>query len=261
MELIIDFVGFEMPDGRFVMKELCASDICVEVNPYKRVQCEHWLFEPPLDQIDVAVMQKSVDHCGLQHSISWTSGVQPYESLKENLDILVKNARYFYVQGERKKKWLDNLIDSVVPIIDMEKLRHFSLFDAYDFPKHRCPYHVHHKKKFYSSCAYQNVQFFKKWFWTCYGNQPTYEKSVQIFNQLGNLLCMDNQDIACLDVAFIIENATQQIDFAWHKLPERLQNNEKLIGYQRCRDHSLFYDDIPDSLAYPFRKDCCNCTF
>lgn len=89
MEIIIDFVGFERANGKFVVNELCTTDICDEVGTYRLARCEHWLFELFLDQVGVAAMQKSVDLCGHHHSISWILGMIPYKLLKEMLKIMI----------------------------------------------------------------------------------------------------------------------------------------------------------------------------
>ncbi|KAH0563775.1 hypothetical protein KQX54_006277 [Cotesia glomerata] len=240
MEYIIDFNGFIIPDGVFVVKEICVIQVHNESLTYNVYDCEHYVFRPPDKYINALIMRENQDQDGNKYGILWDYGASPYEFFEQKLKAWVQNARYFYVLGSQKHKF-------------------HSPDNVEDFAKVRCPIREFYSKRRRFACAFQNAQQLKHWFMDYWGVKPSYEKSVQIFYQLADLRKMHPLDIACLDDHFILRFAKNQICHVWHKLSIDLQNNEKIMDYKFCVKHhkgGCVDWDISGIYIYPYQKDC-----
>ncbi|KAH0558782.1 hypothetical protein KQX54_000556 [Cotesia glomerata] len=182
--------------GVFVVKEICVIQVRNESLTYNVYDCEHYVFRPPEKYINALIMRENQDQDGNKHGILWDYGASPYEFFEQKLKVWVQNARYFYVLGSQKYKWLEHLIDNAVPIIDIEHMRFYSPDNVEDFAKVRCPIREFHSKKGGFACAFQNAQHLKHWFMDYWGVEPSYGKSVQIFYQLADLRKMRPVELA-----------------------------------------------------------------
>lgn len=257
MEFIIDFAGFVMPDDTLVVKELCVVDIYENSSKYK---CKHFIFQPPLEY-DGAIMQETLDESGCGHGIRWDSGETPYDKLQEVIKDIVSKASYIYVDGKQKDKWLTIMTDYSAQIIDIQLMRHYSFENVDRYNKEKCPLRLYHRRRTHA-CAFQNIQQLKRWFLEFWGDNPSYEKSAQIYYQLSDLKKMHKRDIACLDYHFLLRFARTQIRHVYDTLPVELQNNDKIRDYSFCMDHYPATGgdwDICGIWLYPYRKDCPKC--
>ncbi|KAH0537918.1 hypothetical protein KQX54_001718 [Cotesia glomerata] len=122
MEYIIDFTGFIVPDGEFVIKEVCVTSIGNQVSVNNVQECEHYVCQPPSKYINAMIMHENVDHYGKKHGILWDYGKVKYAIFEKKLKKWIKDARYFYVLGSEKQKWLTDLINDTVPLTDLKKM-------------------------------------------------------------------------------------------------------------------------------------------
>ncbi|CAD6241239.1 GSCOCG00012616001-RA-CDS [Cotesia congregata] len=262
MEYLIDFTCYFMPNGSFTVKEFCITEITDEYQFNGVYECDYYLFKPPMTITGTSVIKQNLDYNGRRHGFSWDVGKTAYNVLGEILKNLTCYWCYLYVEGEQKKEWLEKLIDDPsVVIIYLTKMRHYSI-DNIEFTRFKCPSAVHTSTGYLKACAFQNVQQLKLWYLKFYGCQPSYNKSVQLFNQLTTLRKMHPRDLACLDSHFLLHFAKREIRFIWDKLPKHLKHNEEIKEYSFCKQHYPITGadwETSGIYLYPYRKFCLQC--
>lgn len=151
MSVIIDFEGFQLPSGYFVVKEL--AFIAVKGH-YLSGMCT---FQPPFPMEELP-FKLQVQYQWISrnlHQMDWNEGEQPYSKLREILTFLFDLFPDLYVKGLQKRKFLEFLSGR----------RCFDLED-FDCPKmehliptrSNCPLH----EADFKHCAWAKVHAFEK---------------------------------------------------------------------------------------------------
>nr|ACE75269.1 hypothetical protein GFP_L5_0170 [Glyptapanteles flavicoxis] len=256
MEIFVDFEGYHTLDGSFIIKELAV----VELNDDPDILSSAALaiFEPPAEYINEVLVFQTKDYWSRNHGISWNEGSFSYADLNDVLCETLKHHSYVYVLGEEKQQWIRRFINFELDISDLTKMRFINELKVFD-PLQPCLLRKKHSKQSDYGCAYESVQKMKRWFISCWGINPSLEKSLQIFYQLQTLIRMDPRDIACLDESFILQFTKHEINEVWSKLPEHMKTDPRFIDYTRCTDHyCTICEDVLEG-PYPWRKDCFEC--
>ena len=81
-------------------------------------------------------------------------------------------------------------------------------------------------------------------------NNPSFERSFEVFNELKNLQLMTADDLEYLPKYFITNYAAESVDAAWDKLPSRLKNDFEILLCLECRIH-----DHSDKRVIPMVKN------
>lgn len=130
MSAIIDFEGFQLSRGDFVIKELAffSTNDC----PSWGV----WYFEPPkpFDDLTFNLRKQCVWVTTNIHRMNWQEGSLPYSNVKKIIFLLFEMFTHVYVKGLQKVKFLEmvtgykciNLEDFSCPKVE-------ELFPSYSF--------------------------------------------------------------------------------------------------------------------------------
>jgi len=149
MEVIVDLQGFWKPTNVFVLKEVAIlrADTLTPIV---------YQFAPPFPWRDLPTSyQKKNRWLERQyHGLRWNVGTLPYDTVKNVLTPLLRDASRIYVKGFEKTIWLQQLTDLNVPIEDLGAFNCPSLQDL-----QRDSACTHHP----ASCAAKNVTLLAKW--------------------------------------------------------------------------------------------------
>ena len=102
MSVVIDFEGFQLDSGYFIVKELafCANN-----------SVGLWTFQPPFPYNELPSIIK-VQYSWVTrnlHRIHWNEGELPYTNLRNILNLLFELYPNVYVKGVQKKNFLEFL--------------------------------------------------------------------------------------------------------------------------------------------------------
>lgn len=229
MELVVDVQGFKQPNNNFVVKELALAPLNTDEGPTS------YLFKPPFDWTQLPAKYKS-ENLWVErnyHGLSWNSGDVPYEKLEEIFLSLTTSG--VYVKGLEKTKWVTEILEQsknpTTRVINMEDLGCPSLKSL----QMNC---CHHQSRKVLSCAIENVKLLKNWLLEYFANNPTRERSLELFFALGeDLTKMREEDIALLSKEFLTIFASRSIEHAWDKLPIQYKNDKDIAECRQCLKH------------------------
>ena len=102
---VIDFEGYQLPSGYFIVKELA----------FYAVRGPHfsgsWTFQPPMPFEDLPSKQQD-QFLWISHNIhhmDWKEGQLPYEKFRSILTLLFEVFPTIYIKGLQKQKFLEFL--------------------------------------------------------------------------------------------------------------------------------------------------------
>lgn len=116
MSVVLDFEGFQLKQGKFIVKEMAAYAVN---DPSYRGR---WLFQPPhsfqqlpeKNQRSFSWVSRNIHH------LSWSSGQLPYTDLEFILRVNFRLFKKIYVKGLEKKNFLEKI--SKREIINLDDL-------------------------------------------------------------------------------------------------------------------------------------------
>lgn len=105
MSSVIDFEGFQLPSGRFVVKEL--AFYAVKANHMWGV----WNFQPPSPFEELPLLQRNQFSWVTRniHLMDWREGSLPYSKLQSIISLLFEVFPIIYVKGIQKQHFLEVL--------------------------------------------------------------------------------------------------------------------------------------------------------
>lgn len=109
MYAVLDFEGFELKPGCFVVKELVIRGVGDNFQG-------HWLFLPPSSWESLSDKQRLIFSWVTRnmHNLSWYSGEISYSHFQTILFSIAQNYTEIFVKGLEKKKFLQKLISNTI---------------------------------------------------------------------------------------------------------------------------------------------------
>ncbi|GBO40947.1 hypothetical protein AVEN_92664-1 [Araneus ventricosus] len=149
---VLDFEGFQLSPGRFIVKELAVCAVNDDTF------CGRWMFKSPhsFESLDRKKQNTYSWITKFLHHIEWGDGELPYDTFHCVLTVIFETFPYIYVKGPEKKKFLEFLTGrDILNLDDFEcpKVKDLPSFDVL------CPY-MHGKS--FSHCAVYKVKAFAK---------------------------------------------------------------------------------------------------
>jgi len=253
MSAIVDLQGFSGPQGQFVLKEVAilAHGMTLPV-VYQFAPPYPWHDLPQECQRRNAWVERN--YLGLK----WNSGTTPYNRIEEILHSHLGLIEKIYVKGREKVAWLRTLLQSSHHVI--ENLENdYDDDDDDDIPSLRkltstCP---HHKKQY--MCAADNVMALSQFIILRPAVEPSADRSIRRFYEMGSLHALSTADLACLPKAFLVCYCAQHIEEVWPRLPEKFKNDPEIADCRRCFKHYNTGVTEYDGPA-PLVKNCQRCS-
>lgn len=151
MYAVLDFEGFQLKPGCFVIKELAIRGVG---NNFQG----HWLFSPPSSWESLSDKQRLIFSWVTRnmHNLSWNSGEIPYSHLQTILLSIAKNYTEIFVKGLEKKKFLQKLISNTIHNLEDWQC---PKFDNLAQPNVICFIHPFH----FNHCALVKAAAFEKY--------------------------------------------------------------------------------------------------
>jgi len=151
---VIDIQGFKTLLNEFVMKEVCI----VGVHSGK---VYHIFVKSPVCYENLCEKLKSrVNYITKYiHGIYWNSGSVDENTVVEILQKTVKNASRVYIKGSERVKFLKNLLNNTIPVVDLDI---FNFDGNYKIKQvnFSCYYNERHSNL---RCALKNACTYKRW--------------------------------------------------------------------------------------------------
>jgi len=231
MSAIVDLQGFSGPKGQFVLKE-------VSILAHGMSLPAVYQFAPPYPWHDLSSdLQRRnawVERNYLR--LKWNSGTIPYNRIHEILHSHLGLIEMIYVKGREKVEWLRTLLQSTHHMIE-------NLENDYDddddvIPSLRkltntCP---HHKKQY--MCAADNVMALSQFIILKPAVEPSADRSIRRFYEMGSLHTLSTADLACLPKSFLLCYCAQYIEEARPRLPEKFKMDPEIAHCRRCSKHN-----------------------
>lgn len=171
MQIILDLQGFKQPANEFVVKEL--SSINVFHDEKKSLRLSYFHFNPPSPWHMLPTTYQVMNRwCQRNlHGLHWNSGKLSYSCLNAVLGNILIDVKTIFVKGLEKKKWLENLINYSIPVVNLEDFG-CPLLNDIKVPIGCINQHRHSTIKYYK-CAFENVQRMRQWFLHSYIELPS----------------------------------------------------------------------------------------
>lgn len=243
MEYIVDFQSFKLSSNEFAIKELAILKLGSQEKPIV------FVFKPPCSWFDLPIKCR-VENKWLERnyiSMSWDSGDISYNQVENILKITLSKADKIFVKGLQKIQWLKKYLNNIKDIEAITKCPSLRTLKKWYLPNNLCKYHENSKM----ACALYNVLLLEKYMII---NQPSLDRSLEIFGNLKQLSLMETDDIAQLPKNFITNIAAENVDAAWDKFPEHYKTDIDIFLCTRCRIH-----DHTDKRYIPMIRDCKDC--
>ena len=243
MKYVIDIQALKQPHNEFVVKEMAIHRIGSIEAP------NVYFFKSPFAWSELPAKYKAENGWLTRnyHHIAWDYGEYPYSSIAAILKFDLVECEQIYVKGLEKQKWLGQFVPNVQNVENIQNTTSLKNMREWKQRSNVCKFHKESK----SHCAAQNALLIER-FVTM--NNPSFERSFEVFNELKNLQLMTADDLEYLPKYFITNYAAESVDAAWDKLPSRLKNDFEILMCLKCRIH-----DHSDKRVIPMVKNCEYC--
>lgn len=175
MYAVVDFEGFQLKPGCFVIKEFAFWGINDD-------KFGHWMFEPPVPWKKLTNCQKKTCSWLTRnlHNISWDFGDIPYMKFQSILCSLVQSYSTIFVKGLEKKCFLQKLTRQSFYNLEDIQCPNFKDLHSHNIS---CFYHDRHS----SHCALMKAAAFKKYINHLFQNNMLHSSSLCGQNNTSNI--------------------------------------------------------------------------
>lgn len=250
MELFIDCTFLDNASGDKIVKELCAvGDFYDDKSP--SLICA--LFLPPSHWDSLPAKIKSINLWTMRNctGIPWDAGHVPQDQVEQVVKTTITSANpsYIFIDGKKKKEWLQGLIGTLIPIIEINMMEYRGCNKSLN-----CDYNIFHECVRNSRCACQNAYGMYEWYKFRWGTSSQ-KKSILLYLLLGeSIIKMASKDVSQLSNDFMELLALEAVDNTWEWMSKAMITENEIKEYGSLKQ----YNSVSDDVAENFEFSICN---